>query len=118
MKKFIALGAAVLTLAVAAITFLLVHDTGPSAAAVKLEQQRVHDAQQTKLQTACIGAGGQWSPTNIWTSLGDGTCQSRFALEEQARKEFCAGLPQVLAHADVPEKCRDFYSPVTTTTRP
>ena len=62
-------------------------------------------------EVACITAGGEWTP-NPW---GGGRCKSESELREQERREFCSNLPARMRHADIPEKCLDFYEPVSTT---
>lgn len=111
-KQAVAVLAAVLTLIVAGFGVLLVRSDGDGGGVPYQAPQA--DAREV----ACIQAGGDWTPYGF----SGGKCKSRTELEgelaEQARTDFCRGLPERMRSAEIPEKCLDFYGPVITTTTP
>lgn len=118
-KQAVAVLAAVVTLMVAGFGVLLVRSDGDGGSSYEAPQA---DAREV----ACIQAGGDWTYIGIGATNGPspraGSCKSRVALEselaEQARTDFCRGLPERMRSAKIPEKCLDFYGPDITTTTP
>jgi hypothetical protein len=102
-KQAMAVLAAVLMLIVVGFAVLIIRSDGSNNPAADPRE------------VACIQAGGDW--TRFLNS-----CKSRAELEselaEKSRKDFCLGLPKTMRAADIPERCLDFYEPVTTTTPP
>ncbi len=63
------------------------------------------------LAVACVEAGGEWLGFRCKTAV-----EIDNQLRERERRDFCMG-PQRLRTSEIPERCRDFYAPVTTTIR-